>query len=30
MRHLLEKHGFHYCGIIHVANGDERLAFHKI
>ena len=30
MRHILEKHGFAYCGIIHIANGDERLAFQKI
>lgn len=29
MQHLLKKHGFKYCGIIHVANGDERLAFQK-
>ncbi len=27
MRHLLEKYNFSYCGIIHVANGDERLAY---
>lgn len=30
MRHLAEKHGFSYCGIIYLANGDERLAFQKI
>ena len=30
MRHLLTKHGFAYCGIIHIANGDERLAYQKI
>ena len=30
MRHLAEKHGFAYCGIIHLANGDERLAFQKV
>ena len=30
MRHLLEKYGFTYCGIIYLANGDERLAFQKI
>ena len=30
MRHILQKHGFAYCGIIHIANGDERLAFQKI
>lgn len=30
MQHLLEKHGFTRCGIIFVANGTERVAFHKI
>ncbi len=30
MRHLLAKHGFAFCGIIHLANGDERLAFQRI
>lgn len=30
MRHLLEKFGFTYCGIIYIENGDERLAFQKI
>ncbi|MBQ7181589.1 MAG: GNAT family N-acetyltransferase [Bacteroidaceae bacterium] len=29
MRHLMQKHGFSYCGIIYLANGDERLAFQK-
>ena len=29
MQHLLIKRGFKYCGIIHVANGDERLAFQR-
>lgn len=29
MRHLLEKNGFSYCGIIHIANGDERVAYQK-
>lgn len=29
MRHLLEKNGFIYCGIIHIANGDERVAYQK-
>lgn len=29
MRHCLEKCGFTYCGIIHLANGDERLAYQK-
>lgn len=30
MRHLLEKYGFNCCGIIHIANGDERVAYQKI
>ncbi len=30
MRHNIGKHGFHYCGIIHLASGDERLAYQKI
>ena len=30
MRHLLKKHGFTYCGIIYLLNGDERLAYQKI
>ena len=30
MQHVLRKHAFTYCGIIHIANGDERLAFQKI
>lgn len=30
MQHILQKHDFKYCGIIHIANGDERLAFQKI
>lgn len=29
MQRALEKHGFQYCGIIHIFNGDERIAFHK-
>ena len=29
MRRALEKYGFSYCGIIHIFNGDERIAFHK-
>ena len=29
MRKGLERHGYHYCGIIHLLNGDERLAFQK-
>lgn len=27
MRHLVERAGFIYCGIIHCWNGDERLAY---
>lgn len=30
MQHNIEKHGFNYCGIIHLANGDERLAYQKM
>ena len=30
MQHLLEKHGFEYCGIIYLANGAERLAYQRI
>lgn len=29
MQRALEKYGFQYCGIIHILNGDERIAFHK-
>ncbi len=29
MRHCLTKCGFTYCGIIHLQNGDERLAYQK-
>jgi pimeloyl-ACP methyl ester carboxylesterase len=29
MRKGLEKHGYKYCGIIHLLNGDERMAFQK-
>ena len=29
MQHNILKHGFTYCGIIHLANGDERLAYQK-
>lgn len=29
MQHCLIKYGFTYCGIIHLANGDERLAYQK-
>ncbi len=27
MQHCIRKAGFRYCGIIHLANGDERLAY---
>jgi len=30
MQHLAQKYGFSYCGIIYLANGDERLAYQKI
>ena len=30
MRHLIEKHGFQKCGIIHVADGSPRIAYEKI
>lgn len=30
MQHLLTKHGFKYCGIIYLLNGDERLAYQKM
>ena len=30
MRHLLRKHGFTECGLIHIENGDERVAYQKI
>lgn len=30
MQHILQKHGFTYCGIIHIATGDERLAYQKV
>ncbi len=29
MRKGLEKHGYRYCGIIHLLNGDERMAYQK-
>ena len=29
MQRALAKHGFTKCGIIHLANGDERIAFQK-
>ena len=30
MQHNLLKHGFTYCGIIFLANGDERLAYQRL
>ena len=30
MQHNRAKHGFSYCGIIHLANGDERLAYQRL
>ena len=30
MRKMLEKNGFAYCGIIHLATGEERVAYEKI
>ena len=27
MRHCIESYGFQYCGIIHLASGDERMAY---
>ena len=30
MQHLILKHGFRYCGIIHVADGSPRLAYDRI
>jgi hypothetical protein len=30
MQRSLEKAGFKYCGIIHIANGDERIAYQKV
>ena len=30
MQHCILKAGFRYCGIIHLANGDERLAYQLI
>ena len=30
MQHLMQRHGFTRCGIIYLANGDERLAYQKI
>ncbi len=30
MQKALKKHGFTYCGIIYLENGDERIAFEKL
>ncbi len=30
MRRMLEKHGFRYCGVIYLKNGDPRVAYEKI
>lgn len=30
MQHCIDKYGFTYCGIIYLANGDERLAYQKL
>ena len=30
MQRALEKSGFEYCGIIHLENGEERIAFQKV
>lgn len=30
MRHCIEKFGFTYCGVIHLSNGDPRLAYQKV
>ena len=30
MQHCLLSYGFRYCGIIHLLNGDERLAYQKL
>jgi hypothetical protein len=27
MRHVIERYGISYCGIIYLLNGDERLAY---
>ena len=29
MRRMLEKHGFELCGVIHLSNGDARVAYEK-
>ena len=30
MRRMLEKHGFSYCGVIYLENGDPRVAYEKL
>ena len=30
MRHVITGYGFTYCGIIHLLNGDERLAYQRL
>ena len=30
MQHLVEKHGFTRCGIIHIADGSPRIAYQKV
>lgn len=30
MQKVLARNGFEYCGIIHLANGDERMAYQKL
>lgn len=30
MRKMLEKHGFKYCGIIYLLDGDKRVAYEKL
>ena len=30
MQHLMTRHGFAYCGIIYLTNGDERLAYQLV
>lgn len=30
MRHCIESFGFSYCGVIHLMNGDTRLAYQKL
>ena len=30
MQHNLTRHGFSYCGIIYLADGDERLAYQRL